>query len=321
MKITKFSGNFTPLNEGVFFGIDTEEEIPTDIAVEIIDVAKGEVVATQLLRNTVSATINIAPYIARMEEYAPTKHHQTTIMQAPTASYKIRVEDIESKEVVLSVNRCKVGSAPTIVTSLPNSRRIAHNENDELLIVAGKGKRIYVEMVADTGETLHLEELSSSEAIRLIISTEDFGTNIRSFDVALYCEGEKFGSLHYTVAPTTKVATRLAWISDCGTIEQYTFPLSHTAKRSADKQIVATEGGVVATRCQAKQVISLSSRYEPRATIEAIAQITSATKVWVKQGEKWDLVEVVTPHLEYNLFGEPSHLSLDVCLWQKEVML
>ena len=31
MKITKFSGNFTPLNEGVLFGIDTEEEIPTVI--------------------------------------------------------------------------------------------------------------------------------------------------------------------------------------------------------------------------------------------------------------------------------------------------
>ena len=321
MKITKLSKNFTPLHEGILFDIDSENETPADLVVEIIDVAKGEVVATQLLRSVVSETVNIAPYITHIGEYAPTQHRQSVITQAPTASYKIRVEDIESEEVVVSVNRCEVVSTPTTVTSFPDNRRIAPGENDELLIIAGKGKRLYVEMVADTGEMLHLEEFSSSEAMRLIISTEDFDTKVRSFDVALYCDGKEFGSIHYMVTPAIKTATRLAWISDSGTIEQYTFPLSRSAKRSADKQVIAIDQGVVATRCQAKQFISLSSQIEPRATIEAIAQIASATKVWVKQGENWRLVEVVTPYLEYNLLGEPSHLYLDVCLWQKEVAL
>ena len=321
MKITKFSENFTPLHEEILFGIDSETETPSDLIVEIINVTNGEVVATQRLYNAVSATVNIAPYIAHTEEYAPTQHHQTIITQAPVATYKIRVGDIESEEIVVSVNHCAIDSLPAIATVFPNNRRIAPGENDELLILADKGKRIYVEMVADTGEALHLEELSSSEAMRLIISTEDFGTNIHSFDVALYCEGAKFGALHYVVAPSIKTSTRLAWISDYGTIEQYTFPLSHAAKRVADKQIIATDNGVVATKCQTKQFISLSSRYEPRATIQALTQIVSATKVWVKQNESWNLVEVVTPHLEYNLFGEPNHLCLDICLWQKEVAL
>ena len=321
MKITKLSNNFAPIRKGIYFNIDTEGTTPTNLIVEIIDSSTSEVIATQQLREVISAKVNIAPYLTKFEEHQPMQNFCTSISSAPCARYNVRVDGVESEEITVSVNCVEIEEVPTIISTMPGTRRISRGESDEVLIISEEGRNIGIEITADTGEVLNLEHRTTSGANILTISTEDFGTNIRSFDVALYCEGEKFDSLHYTVAPTTKVATRLAWISDCGTIEQYTFPLSHTAKRSANKQIIATEGGVVATRCQSKQVISLSSRYEPRATIEAIAQITSATKVWVKQGEKWDLVESVTPHLEYNLFGEPSHLSLDVCLWQKEVML
>ena len=37
MKIEKISENFTPLHEGILFGIDTECEEPTDIEVKIIE--------------------------------------------------------------------------------------------------------------------------------------------------------------------------------------------------------------------------------------------------------------------------------------------
>lgn len=321
MKINKLSKNFTPIHKGILFGIDSESEVPTNLLVEIIDMSTGEVIATQLLHNTVSATVNIAPYVARMNEYAPSQHQQTTIKSAPTASYKIRIGNIESEDVVISVNRCEIGDTPAIVTSFPDSRQIAHDENDELLIVASKGKRLLVDMVANRGETIHLEHLATSEAVILAISPNDFDTEVDSFDVTIHSEGVQLGTMHYTVTSPVKTATRLAWISDNGAIEQFTFPLTHGAKRSADRQILATSNGVMASQCLTKQLISVGSRYEPQATIEAIAQIASSPKVWLKQGGHWQLVEIITPHLEYNLFGKPNRLCLDICLWQKEVSL
>lgn len=321
MKITKISDNFTPMHEGILFGIDSENETPADIIVEIIEVATGEVVGSQRLRDTTSATINIAPYMARLERYAPTLPNHTTFAEAPIATYRIRIGNIESEDIVVSVNRRKIDSKPSIVTSFPDTRRIARGDSDELLIVTEEGKTIYAEIVADTGELLHIEHLSLSGASTLAISSNDFETEIHSLDITLYCEGEEFGSLHYTVVSPLKTATRLAWISDCGAIERYSFPSSHKVKRSADKQIVATKEGVVVAQCRAKQTISLCSRIEPRATIETLAQIASSPRVWIEQNGVWHLVEVVTPQVEYNLFGEPSFLRLDICLWQKEVAL
>ena len=321
MRIAKISDNFTPLHEGILFQIDTESEAPTDIVVEIVEVATEEVIGTKLLRNTVSATVNIAPYVARLEEYAPASLDHTTFAAAPAASYRIRIDNIESEEVVVATNRCKIDSTPFVVTALPASRRIVHGESDELLIIAEKGKTIYAEIVSDMGSSLNIEHLSASGVSTLVVATNDFEDDIRSLDIDLYCDGTKFGSLRYKVTSPLKTATRLAWVSDCGSIERYTFPSSHKAKRYADKQIVATSKGVVSAQCRAKQFISLCSRIEPRATIEALAQIASSPKVWIEESGNWHLVEVVTPQIEYNLFGEPSHLHLDICLWQKEVAL
>lgn len=321
MRITKLSDNFTPLNEGILFEIDSENETPTDIIVEIVEVATGEVVGTQLLRNTTSTTINIAPYMTRLDGYAPTSPDHTTFIEAPTASYRVRVDSIESAEVVVSVNRCRMDSKPSIATSLPSRRRIARGESDELLIVAESRQSLYAEITADTGESLHIEHLTLSGASTLAISTNDFETEINSLDITLYCEGKEFGSLHYAITKPIKTATRVAWLSECGAIERYSFPSAHRVKCCADKQTIVTKKGVVAAQSRVKRTISLCSRIEPRATIEGLSQLVSSPKVWVEQSGDWHLVEVITPQIEKNFLGEPSFLHLDICLWEKEVSL
>ena len=148
MKIVKLSHDFTPLREGILFGIDTETDEPSELEVKIIEMATGEVIATKLLRNATTATINIAPYIEFLEEYCPASN-QCSFEEAPTASYKICVGDSLSEEVIVSVNRCTIDSTPAVVSSLPNTRRIARGEEDEVLILAEQGKTIYAEIVAD----------------------------------------------------------------------------------------------------------------------------------------------------------------------------
>lgn len=321
MKINKLSDNLTPLDEGIFFGIETESDTPSEIVVEIIEATTGEVVAVQQLHNALSAKINIAPYIARLNEYLPTQTLQTSFTKVPTAEYKIRIDEIESEAVTVSVNRCKIETMPTLITAFPHSRRIARGEIDEVMFASAQGKSVAAELVADTGETLYVEYLPSSDVSALIISLEDFDSEVSALDITLYCEDEPFSSLHYTVVPPLKNATRLAWLSECGTIEHYTFPVSHKVKHSTEKQSVMTSSGICSAHHQTKLTISLCSRLEPRATVEALAEIISSPKVWVKHNRGCELVEVATTEMEYNLFGEPGFLHLDICLWQKGVTL
>ena len=68
MKITKISNDFTPLSEGIFFGVNSESREPSDLVVEVVDVATDEVVAVQQLRGVIEAHVNIAPYLNRFAE-------------------------------------------------------------------------------------------------------------------------------------------------------------------------------------------------------------------------------------------------------------
>lgn len=321
MKINKLSDNFTPLHEGIFFGIDTEEESATDLVVEILERSTGEVVATQMLRGVVSAKVNIAPYVNRFAEYRPTSRHQTTFCEAPTTAYKIRIGDTESEEVIVSINRTKIGTAPALVTSLPQTRRIARGESEEVVILSNKGDLICAEIEADNGEILYFEQIATSEASIFAISLDELDKEVKAFDVTLYCEGKTIDTLRYTVALPAQNATRLAWISESGAIERYTFPQLSKTTISTKKQSIMTSEGICTAHCRTKQTISLSSRFEASATIEALAQIASSPKVWMEHNGHYDLVEVTTSDISYNLFGEPSHISFNLCLWQKEVTL
>ena len=321
MKINKLSDNLTPLDEGIIFGIDTENDTASDIVVEVINTSTDEVVAVIQLHNIISANLDIAPYITRLSRYAPATTRHSAFAEAPTASYKIRIDDTESDEIVVSVNCNKIGSDPAIVTTLPHSRRIARGENDEVMFSSEPKKNISAEFVADTGETLHLEYMPTSEISLLAISIEDFDSNIASLDITLYCEDEEFGKLHYTVAPPLNNATRLAWLSECGTIEQYTFPISHKVRYTTEKQSVLTSDGICSAHHKTKQTTSLCSRFESRAVIEALAKIIYAPKVWAKRENGYELVEVATTNIEHDLFGQPAFIHLDICLWQKGVAL
>ena len=322
MKITKVSKEFSPLCGGIFFEIDTEQNEPTSVTAEIVDVETGEVVATQHLREITAAKVNIAPYVKRFDEYAPTAPLQlTTFIEAPTASYRLRIGDIESEEVAVSVNRCDVLSLPTMISSLPLSRRIAHGENDEILIMAERGRTISAQIVTNTGESLHLEHLSTTGVATLVISTEDFDDDVRSLDITLYCDDDAFDSLSYKVMPTYKTYTRLAWISACGSIERYTFPIAYKSVRSVSKQVVATTEGATTTNCKTEYKVSLSSRFESQATIDALSQIVSSPMVWIEQNGELERVGIASSVIEQDLFGSPSHISIDVCLRQREVSL
>ena len=319
MRISKLSDNFSPLCRGILFGIETESVEPQSFEVEIIDAMTEEVIATQQLNKVLNVEINIAPYISTFGEYAPTHTSHSALYEAPTAAYRIRIGNVESEDVVVSINAVSCEVLPAIITSQPLLRRISYGECDELLIMAEYGDVVEATISADNGEMLTLESHITTAPLRLCISTEDFGKDIQTMDIRLTCNGEEFGQLHYDVVVARKGAVRLAWLSESGAIERYTFPISHTSKREVEKSYIRTCNGPQAISGKTAVELSVASRYEPSATVEALAEIVSSPKVWIEGvGGDFMGVEVVTSTIEYNLFNEPSCVGLNLRLPHKE---
>ena len=318
MNLEKLSSNFTPCEQGIFFAIDTERDEPTDLVVEIINRETEEVVATQMLRNVTTAKVNIAPYVDAPAYYESGNSNELSFTELPNFRYAIRVEETESEEILLSVNRTEI-ELPSIVTSQPLSRHISLGEYDEVLIVAEPYSDLCAEITTNLGESVSVEQYCKSGAALLTIPTGELDLATRTLDLRIECGGEEICEIHYAVAPRHKGAVRMAWLSDEGTIERYTFPISSRSFRSVSKRTTSMLNGEITSQCNAKQSITVCSRYEPIATINALAQIVHSPKVWVEERGRRRSVEILSSEIEYNLFGAPASIALDVCLWQKGV--
>lgn len=317
MRIIKLSEDFTPRHEGLLYGIDVESEQPRDVTIEVVDMASSEVVATQRLREITTAEVNIAHYIEPITGYTPSHAAHTTFKEAPSRCTMIRSGEDFSAPIITSVNRCHI-SRPSCVCAMPNRRTISYGEVDEVLILAAEGETLTANIVADTGESLSLDYGTATGAAILSISTKDFGKKFRTLDVELLCNGESLGHLHYTAVPAYKGSLRLAWVSGAGSIERYTFPVVVKSQLSTVKESIDTSEGRRVVSAVSKSILSLKSRYEAAATIEALAEIISSPRVWIEGASGCAEVEVESLSVDKNLFNEPDIVAINILEWRKE---
>lgn len=318
MKFTKLSGDFTPIHQGIFYDVDTENNTPSEVVVEIVNADTEKVVASQLLRGISAAKVNIAPYLPRFTERKPHRPSNTTFVEAPTATFYLRANGVISESIKTSVNLC---DAPlfTTITTLPTLRRISYGEYDELLVRVPQNGVVAANITANNGESLSIERVASTGIIALSISTKDFGNNIDLLSVELILNGERFNRIDYLVAQPQKSSVRLAWVSENGSIERYTF--SRTETRCMVKKLYFnTDSCRTTASATTRHNWLLTSRYEPHAAIEALSHIISSPKVWIEE-ESLREIEVCTSQINYNLFNEPDIVELEVCELRREVAL
>lgn len=320
MKIEKLSKDFTPRHKGLFFGIDTENENPLTLEVEIVEAESGEVVATQLLREITSAEVNIAPYVKPFTEYCPSPSAHTTFCQAPAASYLVRVNDTESEPLRVSVNRADVEHL-TIVTSMPNLRYMNYGESDEILLIASPGDTLTANIYADADDSLSVSTVVESGVATLVISPKDFKADARTLSIELLCNGVMIDELCYNLRRSRRKGVRLAWLSDKGMIERYTFPMVIKKERKTIKEGIVAGSERCVVKATTDSLLLLSSRYEPRQTIQALAEIVSSSKVWLEDGEEHRLVEVKNSSIESDIFGLPNKISLTISEWNREEVI
>jgi hypothetical protein len=193
---------------------------------------------------------------------------------------------------------------------MPERRSISRGEIDELLLLVERDDNLVARIETDTNDYIHLDYTTVSGAVILAISPDDFNTDVRSIDVEIQQNGFPLASLHYTLRAEHEGSRRLAWLSEEGSIERYTFPVVTKRVCRADKLHIGVGENRRVVRSSSESEMSLISRYEPCAMIESLARIIAATKVWIESPSGNSEVVVKSSVIDSNLFGEPVCIEL-----------
>ena len=106
LRIVSKPEDFTPIKEGLVFVVEADEKC--DLNVAIFNAYTGEEVGRKVIYDTMRAVVDIAPYVADMPQFMPSKQDETELVSLPIISYMIVVESadevVESEEVLVSSN-------------------------------------------------------------------------------------------------------------------------------------------------------------------------------------------------------------------------
>ena len=319
IQITKIPADFTPIPDGLCFGIECSE--PSDVEVLVIDAQSDEVVGRKLLYGVNEAQFDIAPYVARFEPIAPVVSGSSIITPAPIAEYRIEANGRASETIRVS-NNLSLPLSQGVITTAADVRHIAHGEHDELRIISRPGAPIRADLTTDEGYTLSLDYTSSPGYATLHLATADLPVTTRRAELCILSDDMTVREITYHFVPRYGESCRLAWLSEVGSVERYTFPtVSRLTRRAERTECRSADGGAFGVRSRTESVMRLTSGVECRATIASIAGIVSAPMVWVEDGGRVERVDLLTTEVRTHAFGKPDTVTAEICRSGKEVRL
>lgn len=198
-------------------------------------------------------------------------------------------------------------AAPVLLTAMPCVRLISPDESDELTLFTDGACTVTV--TAQAGESTTAETYRTTTG-----GLHLFRLDMRDFPEAesLTVDAGACGTVAYTVVPSAPDAQRLAWRSSAGGIEHYTFPIERSETlETSKKRAYGAEGHLAATTGSERHTL-LVSAYEPRATVEALAEILSSPAVWLAGETGYIPVDVITDKAVLHGHGAVTCLEIAI---------
>lgn len=319
--ITSIPKDFTPIHRGLIFCVESDDV--ADLEIKILNAESQNVAGTKRFTAVTEAVIDIAPYITRFTAMRQPLIGSSRLEELPSDSYYIIATDGQNSEtsdvVIVSCNLDTPQQGVNTVMPLP--RNIVYGEQDDVRLQAPILSTVVAEVVSDRGESLTLELLSGSGAVVLHLSTEDFSPLTKSLTVTLYFNDILNQSFTYSIIPQYGGSQRVAWVSQSGTIERYTFPVIESQELTVNRHAVTHSGNLKQTvRYTTKRTYTLNSECENTKTIESLSAIIAAERVWFENGGELTEVSVEQNSVVTHSFGKVGSVSLTFSEQREEVV-
>ena len=305
---------YASIGEGLYYTLSDCSEPEVTLIVRRDD---GYEIGSKRLLKSSTHTIDIAPMLRHLARYGP-ERGPTGFCEASDRTLTLQVEAADQEMTIISERRTflfamRPVEAPALITSLPTRRRIAPDGYDELTLFDPEPQRITV-IAHQRGILVPRSYESEEGGLQLFrLSAADFEGADSLEVITSHC-----GTLYYTLTPRTYAPLRLAWRTDQGSIEHYTFFSSEQQKIITTKQQIYTADGYRTTRSTTERQLLLHAHPESAAVGEALGELLSAEAVWLATREGYRPVDVVTRELTLHHSRVADKLSFAIRSTHKE---
>lgn len=305
MKFTQIPAQYASLAGPLVYGIEADTVGTYDV--QAINTTTNKIIGAKRLAGVRSATIDLAPMLRSTLEFQSEKV-PTGFCDASGRSVSVIVKcgGVSSQKRTFIPGPTSV-AAPSILTTMPKNRLIAHGECDDVTIFTDGGS-VSLHAFGDSCDE-HREYASHGDpgiaAFKLY--TGEFP---KAGAVTLDFGGGQ--TITYTVTDTIKGGRRIAWRSSAGSVEHYTFPVVKSAGVAAAKQRACNATGVVAATVDKEWRTTLCSAYETHAMLDILSEIVTSENVWVVEDQAYTPVDVVTAAAAVRRHGSIGLLEIEI---------
>lgn len=308
MKFVKIPENGASWDVALCYTIATGQNLTSDVSVEVVDAASGEILGTRRLYGILEAEIDIAPYVRNaVGEATPSS---ATISLSPSARrIVVRAGGVESEERVFYRTPLDC-STPHLLSSTNQPSVVERGDVIRLTVFAQSEVRV---SVTDRRITT-IENFSAISnrgmPVEIAISTTSFkGYNI-PIRVKIVCDRQQTYTLDYTVVEPTGTSYRIAWYNPEGGIECYTFPRS--VRESLGAELMTEIRGRTPRLRGVVARYRLVSAFEKREEVERIAKVIFSPEVFECSGTECSPLKLADRHIVFDDHGGLRRVELSV---------
>ena len=309
MQFTQIPQQYAPLGGELRYAVS--REVAGNIDIRIAGAADGALLGAKRFAAVAEASFDAAPYLRRQLRFVPVMggtgfypaegRTVTAVVEAAGADGGAAVATTPARTFLPGA---ETPEGPRLRTSMPLTRLIPEGAGDELTLLTDGACTVTV-----TADTTTAESYRTADAgLHLFrLDTRDFQGAERITVDAGVC-----GTVVYSVTPALQGAVRLAWRSNAGSVEHYTFPVVRTTTVRAGRQEAEGREGRVVVASDMEREMLLASAYESQTVLEALAELTTAPEVWMAGEDGYTLVSVATDEAVVRRHGTLCCLEIAV---------
>ncbi len=275
--------NFASIwNELIF---EWQESEPSDILIEIINDRTDESIGVKKFYSSSSAKINIAPMLFKSMMPTASKNSTTGAVNPSTGFPRVvlQVGDTQSPTLYFTYAK-EQAEEDMILRTMPANRILYADECDQITMIGAEGELIVftlrgIEHGQEEYSTIRSYYTSIDGGVRVFhLLASEWVNTYKTISVDCISGTTTLGTITYSLESQAASGYRVAWLSQRGSIEHYTFPIVASSSQLSS----------------GKHSKTLRSAYGTAEEIEAISEIISSPLVWRVEAGEYTQIEVDT---------------------------
>jgi len=291
MKITRTPARYASAYKAAPVRISASEDELVEL--DIYDGTKSAVMGRRRFAGATSYDANIANYARSMLDVAPLYGIRSTFARPRNRSADLIVAAGKTEAAVRLGAGIRTLFAWEKLSASPDIRKIAPGESDEIALLPdghplqatatlrGNGERTLQIASQDGTEELTSFYLKTDDlAERFGMTGNELAERYDTMDIRIADGEEEIFTQRYRFAASCE-GVRLCWWNTYGQIDYYTMRTTAEEGYETQKERTRTAEGYRTIGSRRERRMTLVSDFEPKETMEWLAELVSSPKVWI----------------------------------------